>query len=482
MDVASMIAGVGLTLFLAKLAEELVLRYGLPGLLGPLSVGILLSHTPLKNEYYFSPFLFLVGMSFTSFLLGAGELAYKLLEVDRKDFLKGVVLFAVPFVVATAILYPFVGPRTAALIGSTMAMSSTPRLYGVLSHVGLLHEAGDALIASSVSEVAGLIVVQYLTTYNILTIVAILILIVFFVEFGKRLFRRLMKLEEDFTAKELPLSLLISITISVSYLSELLGFNNAVMSLLLGVLAAEYLAERPWIRKRYAIITHSFFEPLFFVGAGLSVTFNIDPKVMSMVVLANFATVVTKLLLGKAFKWKNKVALASAIKGGIDSALLASAWRRGVLPSDLFSAAILTITLNTFVLASFFRGKKRGGYVRACDLELDRAALDPSEPLSVAYEMLKTREAVVVVDVNNWPIGYLTATDLLRVPFEELDQWRVIDVYREGVPVIYCDEPINKILSVMEEDVGPVIAVVKEHIGYVGSLYPVQVLKLVEKM
>ncbi|UXD22073.1 hypothetical protein IPA_01350 [Ignicoccus pacificus DSM 13166] len=483
MDIAPMIAEVGLTLFLAKLAEELVLRFGLPGLLGPLTVGILLSETPLRAEYSFSPFLFLVGISFTAFLLGSGELAFQLMEAGRRAFLKGIFLFLISFIPIASVLCLVLGWRLGLLLAAAIAMTSTPRIYGMLSHSGLLHQAQDVLVVSSVTELAGLIVIQYLTTMNFMSLITILLIIIFFIKLGKRMFRKIMQIEEDYSAKELPLSMLIAITISVSYLSELLGFNNAVMSLLLGVLAAEYLAERPWIKKRYAIITHSFFEPLFFVGAGINVNFNVNSHILAIIIAMNLFNALLKVIGGKVLGWSFDISLATAVKGGIDSALLASAWRRGVLPQDVFSAAILGITLNTFIFAFKYRGKPKRGYIRVCELPLDRAAVDPSEPLSTAYEMLKTRQAVVVVDVDNWPIGYLTAADLLKVPFDELDKWRVIEVYREGVPVLHCTEPVNRVITLFEEEeVGPVIAVVKEPIGYVGSLYPTQALKLVEKM
>ena len=483
MDVAAMIAGIGLTLFLAKLAEELILRLGVPGLIGPLIVGMFLSNTPLKSEYSFSPFLFLVGLSFATFLLGAGELAFRVTEVDKTKLIKGVILFIVPFVVALLMLIPFIDWRYAFLLSAAMAMTSTPRIYGILSHAGLVHEAGELLIASSVTELTGLIAIQYFTTYNIVSIVAIIIFLIIFIKVGKRLIRLILKIEEDFIARELPLSLLISTTVAISYIAEVFGLNNAVMSLLLGVVAGEYLAERPWIKRKYAIITHSFFEPLFFVGAGMNVSIVLAFHVLVIIIATNFVVALVKVITGNKLGWSTKLSLATNLKGGIDSAVLASAWRRGVLPLDLYSSAILTITLNTLILSIMYRNKivKRG--IKVCELQLDRAALDPSDPLTIAYEMLRNREAVVVVDIDNWPIGYVTAADLLKVPFEELDKWRVIDVYREGIPVIHCEEPLYKILFLFEEEeADPVIAVVKEHIGYVGSIYPLQAFRALREL
>ncbi len=483
MDVPMMVAGVGLLLFLAKIAEEVVLRLGLPGLLGPLTVGMLLSLTPLRSEYYFSPFLFLVGLSFTSFLLGAEELGTKLMEAGKKAIVRGLILFSVPFTITYLMLNMFMSWRLAALLAGTMAMTSTTRIYSLLRHSGLSEKAEEVLVASSVAEMAGLLVVQYATVTSVLPLIATFITMVAIIKFGEKAFSKIVELEENFSAKELPLALLISLTISISYLAEVLGANSAIAAMLLGVLASEYLMERPWIKKRYSVVTHSFFEPLFFVGTGLATKLILSPKWLIVVGLATVASGAAKVLIGILFGWEPLVAMATAVKGGVDSALLAAAWRKGIIPRDLFSTAIIMITINTFVLASNYRGSPAKGYKKVCELELDRAAVDLSEPLSVVAEMLKDRPAVVVVDALNWPIGYVTSADLLDFKKEELDKHVVFEVYHEGVPVFRCEDSVNKIIAMHEEiEESPVIAVVKEHVGYVGSLYVNKLLRLIREL
>ena len=479
----ALIAGIGVLLLLAKFAEDLALKIGVPGLVGPLAVGILLSQTFLKSEYYFSPFLFVVGLNFTSFLLGVEELGTKIEEVGKNAILKGVVLFALAYIVSLLILINIMKMRQASLIAASMAMTSTTRIYSLLRHTGLTSYE-EVLLVSSVAEVLGMAIAQLSISPSMINVITIVALILFTIKAGERLFRKLIEFEENFAARELPLSIILSMVISVSYFAQLLGLNSAIMALLLGILASEYLNERPWIKKRLAIITHSFFEPLFLVGAGLSITFTFSPLLLVIILIANFASALVKVLIGMKYGWEKKVSLATAIKGGVDSAILAAAWRRGFLDVQAFSAALITITLNTFLLALMFRsGKRRGGYVKVCDLELDRAVVDLTEPLSTVIEMLKERPAVVVVDAVNWPIGYISAMELIDIPKEELENLRAVDVYVEGVPVMRCEDPVNKIILLHEElEESPVVAVVKEGIGYVGSLYPTKVLKVLEAL
>lgn len=477
-----LLAGIGVLLLIAKFAEDLTLKAGLPGLVGPLAAGILLSQTPLKAEYKFSPFLFVVGLNFVSFLLGAEELGSRVEEVSRSTIIKGTIIFSLTFLVSFAILFLALDARTSALIASTMAMTSTTRIYSLLKHTGLVGYE-DVLVVSSVSEVLGMLIAQFSVNPNLLNIVILFIIIVTVITIGEKIFRKVFEIEENFAARELPLSMILAMVISVSYFAQVFGVNSAIMALILGILASEYLNERPWIKKRITIITHSFFEPLFLIGAGLSVTFNFSPHILALIIIANFVAALVKVLIGMNFGWEKRVALATAIKGGVDSAILTAAWERGLLSTKAFSAALITITLNTFVLALLFRGRRRRGYMKVCDLELDRAVVDLSEPLSTVVKMLKERPAVVVVDALNWPIGYITAMELIDIPREELEKLRAVDVYHEGVPVMRCEDPVNKIILLHEElEESPVVAVVKEGIGYIGSLYPTRVIKVLEAL
>ncbi len=478
-----MVAGIGLLLFISKAAEELVLRLGLPGLLGPLTAGLLLSLTPLKNEYYFSPFLFLVGLSFTSFLLGAEELGSKLTEVGTKAIIRGTILFIIPFTISYAILLYFMNWRLALLLAGTIAMTSTTRIYSLLRHSGWEEKVEEVLVASSVAEMLGLLTVQYATVTNFIPLIATALTMILIIKFGETFFRKLVEWEENFFAKELPLALLISMTISVSYLAEYLGANSAIAALLLGVLASEYLNERPWIKKRYKVITHSFFEPLFFLGTGLATNLILSQKWLLIILIPTVVTIGIKLILGKLFGWDLLISLATAVKGGVDSTLLAEAWRRGIIPNDLFSTAILLITMNTYILASKYRGNPSRGYKKVCELKLDRASVELSEPLNKLVPLLKDRPAVVVVDALNWPIGFVTSADLLDFPKEELSKHTVFEVYHEGVPTFRCNDSVNKIIAMHEElEESPVIAVVDEYLGYIGSLYVKDLLGLIREI
>ncbi len=477
-----LLAGIGVLLLIAKFAEDLTLKAGLPELVGPLAAGILLSQTPLKVEYKFFPFLFAAGLNFVAFLLGAEELGSKVEEVSKATVVKGTIIFSLTFLVSFAILLTALDVRTSALLASTMAMTSTTRIYSLLKHTGLVGYE-EVLIASSVSEVLGMLVAQFSVNPNPLNIAVLIFVTILIVTVGEKVFRKVFELEENFAARDLPLSMILAMVISVSYFAQLFGVNSAIMALILGIMASEYLNERPWIKKRIRVITHSFFEPLFLIGAGLTVTFNFSSNLLALIIMTNFIAALTKVMVGVNFGWEKRVALATAIKGGVDSAILMAAWKRGMLNNNVFSTAIITITLNTFLLASIFKGKKRVGYMKVCDMELDRAVVDLSEPLDTVVRMLKERPAVVVVDVLNWPIGYITAMEIIDVPKEDLKRLRAVDVYHEGVPVMRCNDPVNKIILLHEElEESPVVAVVKEGIGYIGSLYPTRVIKVLEAL
>lgn len=476
------ISMIGLTLLLAKAAEELTLKLGLPSLLGPLSLGLLGSQlTQLKEEYRYAPLLFVVGLNFTAFLLGSEELGKLIREVKGRHVIKGTIFFLVPFAISFALLQTSLDFKSSILLATIFSMPSTLRAYTLLKHVEL-ENFEEVLTILSVSEITAVTIIFLLSLKNVLMLIIVSIGLIITIRYGTVVFRKVLEAEEQFLAKELPLTLIISMVLTLGYASESFGLNSAVVSLLLGVLASEYLAERPWLTSKLKTINHSLFEPLFFVGSGALVNFaTVTYPTLLLLITTNFIVALVKTMMIKWWSgWRWRYSALTSVKGGIDTALLASQYKVNGISLDLYSSSITVVTLNTLTFGSLAVTRKRGRKValRFCDLKLVRAAVELSEPLTSALKMFEEGiEAVVVVDAANWPVGYLSAADVLHLK-DKADKVRVYEVYREGVPVFDCEDRLTKAMVLEEEiDEYPVIAVVKGSFGYFGSVQTRAVLK-----
>ncbi len=483
MEFSLVMSLIGLTLLLAKLAEELTLKAGLPYLLGPLTLGAFLSVVPaFKEEYEFAPILFTIGLNFTAFLMGTEDLGFTIKNVDRGRFKEALKLFLSPFLVSLCVLSPFMDPNYSILISAIFAMPSTIRINSLLKHIEL-DGFEEFLTIAEIAEIIATVLLYSLLVIERKFFILTLFFILLILRYGEELFKRFFEYEEKFLARELPLSFIIAMILVLGYASEQAGLNSALVSLIMGIVASEYLIERPWLKSKLRTINHSFFEPLFFVGsAALINPFSLDMRLTAILILDNFLLSAVKAYVVKRMTgWSWRTSFLTTVKGGIDTAILASQYRIGKLPSELYSGSIATVLLNTFVIGSLAikKEKKSKSLPKFCDLELERAAVDLSVTLREVLEMMKNgRDTVVVVDVSNWPIGYVTINDVLRFDKEELDNVRVYEVYRDGIPVFDCEDNIGKVLAVEEEiEEYPLVAVVKRNLGYVGSVQTTKVFK-----
>ncbi|ALU12638.1 hypothetical protein EYM_05985 [Ignicoccus islandicus DSM 13165] len=468
---------------MAKLAEELALKIGLPHLLGPLVLGILMSFFPaFREEYKFAPLLFTVGLNFTAFLMGTEDLGLSLRNVNRGYLLRGLVLFFAPFLASLALLASAIDFKDALLLSVIFAMPSTIRISSLLKHVEL-EGFEDFLIIDEIAEVIAILSLYLFIVFDVKVLALTVFLAVASVIYGEKFFKRFFEYEEKFLAKEFPLSFMIALILLVGYASESIGLNSAVVSLMMGLVASEYLIERPWLKSKLKAVNHSFFEPLFFVGSSVLVNpFAILSRVAPILIVANFSVVLIKAVIVRLITgWNWRTSLLTTVKGGIDTALLASQFKIGKLSQELYSASIATVLLNTLSIGSLAIKKKRKpqSLPKFCDLELERVAVDLSQTLWEAFEILKDgREAVVVIDASNWPIGYVELKDVIGLSESELKKLRVYEVYHEGVPVFDCNDSIGKVIAVEEEiEEYPLVAVVKGDFGYYGSVSSTKVLK-----
>lgn len=461
---AAMYAAVmlGLLLLSAKLGEELLTRWRLPGFLGAVLVGLLLGPGGLnvvdaKSREYLALFTML-GINFLLFIAGAEEL--KNIELAPRRWGRLLLLGALSFLaptLATALLISAVGVpfEEAMLAGIALGAISVGPMAKALMDFGLIEtEPGRiALAVGVIAEIAAVL------TFNMalrgwgfhVALYSLLVILAFYV-FGRYAFVRLLNLVETYvSAREAPLAILVSIILLTGYIAELTGFNAALIALGLGISSAAYLEERPDVMERVKALGFGFFEPLFFAGLGLYVgaltqsTLLLSACLALAVILMRIATVY--LLSGSA-----EASFLTLSKGGVDGALLLTALTAGAISTAVYESSLLAIIWVVLSFALLVRGEPRmvrdaGMAVKVADLAKERLCVREDATVGETLEALVEKGALVVVDGQERPVGVLFAPDLATLNPEEFAMLPVSKVMRGYVPLVRPEEPATRLFE-----------------------------------
>jgi len=481
LEVAEAVALLALALFAAKVGEEIVMRLGLPGFLGAIIAGILLGRAGLNivsEEAYESTYIFyLIGLSFFLFLAGVEELAPhgKLVPHKRELFASIVMLVITTIAIVLPAHFYWHMPLHAALaFGIAIAIASLgpaiklalhikPTPIALLRFVVVLELLG--IIAFN-SLVKGFSVNQLITTVIVVTTIYFL---------GRRLFTKaLVELERRIHAREAPFALLVSIIMGASFAAEYLGFNAAVTALILGLFASDYLLKRPFFHERLQALTYGFLEPLFFAGIGITmVTPDIQSLLMAIIIFAVASGV--KLLIGRLLcrEVSTKSLAILLAKGGVDASLLYTGLTEHLFDPLHYTAGVTMLLLSTIASALIVGTRpehvtREKWRLRMLDLPLGYSLVPYTAPAIIAAEVAAAKGAVVVVDDDGRPLGYISTEDLVHVSPELLEELKALDIMRIGVIAVHKNTPILELAEDLA--VEPIVAVVDDVGKVIGTI------------
>ncbi|MET1101494.1 MAG: cation:proton antiporter [Pyrodictiaceae archaeon] len=481
----------GVILISAKLGEGIFQRIGLPGLLGAIMAGLVIgpaglgivSHDILREL----SLLLSIGISFTLFLSGVEEFSNPaILRPNKREFLYSIMLLVLTIIP----LYFVVSLVWKAGLEARLAYSTALAVVslGPLIKIILESEAIDEKLLSvlRVSLIAELIsIIVFNTAYrglNLLdfTLSALFVTTVYFT--GRRyLDRGLRLIEKYFFVKEAPFAVIIGMILAVSYLAELIGFNAAVTALLLGMFLSSYLSKRPAYLERIRAITHGFLEPLFFAGVGLYAARITSYMVLVAAIIS--LLVAPRLLIGKKLGLSPRESLVLAAKGGVDAAMLLTLLRTGMISQDAYVTGIMTLVASTTFAGLAFkitRPSVEFWRLPVGAMPLENNVVYYAEKASYAARLASIYGAVVVVDEEYKPIGYITAEDLVDLDPRLLEKIAAVIISRPEIPVVNSNTLVAEILQdqLMRE---PIIAIVDGEGSLIGTLTPKKLLQILLK-
>ncbi len=484
----------GIALLLAKLGEEIFRRKGIPSFIAPILVGLFIGPLGLSligNEDL--PFIVLfttLGIDFLLFLSGVEELTELTIarrKVGRVSILLIVMYLTIFLAIYIMMSFIEINFMEVLLISIIMGIISLGPLVKALSESGLmLTEYGrELLLIAALSEIVSILIFNSIVRKDSLTILLTTSLsIIGFYVFGKYLFVPILRFVEKYiSAKEAPFAIIVALVLLTGRFAELMGFNAAIVALGLGIFSSSYLLNRPDILDRLKAFTYGFFEPLFFVGLGLYVSFiSIFEVILGLVLMLSTSLIkITSLRFLTKIK-DFKILSLSLAKGGIDAALLLIAYQSRIISSSLYTMILVSITL----MAVTFSLPVRRFIIQALQRELrGRTIISLVRENIFTYadallidviDFIKNKNGIVVVNKYMKPIGYVSLRELLYVNPSRLNKVKVYEVMKFYVPILHKDEPIRpEIIELICRN--PLIAIVNDEGKLVGVLYPVDVSK-----
>jgi len=298
------------------------------------------------------------------------------LEVD-KDILRrnagkgtvlGLVSYLAPFTIisSTSFLLLPCELETAALIGISLSTTSVALVYPVLKNLKLLDcEIGQVIFAGSIvvdalSMISLTIVFGSITYWTIIFFILTILFIYHAPRVGRLLFKRYRG-----NLAEIELKFLFLIMISLTFFSDRIGIEKAILAFILGFLFSEILEEHEEIIEKLRGVVFGFMSPIFFFKAGSLV--KLSGMSIYVVILTAIFTLMafmakylsTRLVFSRfKSKWRKWSKLAGTIFNfrltfGLVSAIFGL--QHGIITSEIYTAIIGTVITTSLISSAIIK-------------------------------------------------------------------------------------------------------------------------------
>ena len=493
MSVAIFFIKLGILLFLAKLLEDILKKFRLSGFIGAILAGIILGPSTLgfidlAKDEIIQPFL-LLGLNLLLFLAGVeelGEIRFKIAGF------KGSACSILGYITSTLLLsltltlilhYEF---KVSLIIGIIMSIISVgPIIKGLIESGQISSPTGiKILVYALIFEILGIVAFNIVALrFSILGFITTILLLVLIYVMGEKMFERFLAIiETRFFVPEALFAFIIALILVVSYLAEVLGFTSAIISLLLGIVASEYLKERPDYLEKLKAITYGFFEPLFFAGIGLMML-DINLKILAYSLLYIIPLIAVRYTFGILMIGERRSTLSLMAKGGIDMALALTAIETGLISEEAYSTIILASIILASISSIAFRTPiisrpKRAWKISLKELINEEAWAYSHNTILECLEKIKRYGAIIVTDSERRPVGYLLANDLIMLSPKAYPHIRVYEIMHWPPVILRSDETIRDVIKRIHLIELPLIAVVDDKGRLIGVIFLSDILKV----
>ena len=385
---------------MARLGSTIFSRFGLPGLIGEILMGIVIANIAggdfmrdvlmidfnsegFKSEVYTVIYILAeLGVIFLLFSVGLETKVKDLLGSGKAAFLCALLGVILPFVAGLALVLAVGGydMNAAMFMGAAMVATSVGITARIIKDMRLMDVKESRIAAAVIDDVLGMIVlaiVQGMATseggIDIMDLVIIILKAVLFVVIAIGAAKYLVPKIYTFfdnrkraarAAGKIPytynkLIIAIIVCLGMACLAEFIGLAAIIGAFLAGMLFADYAWEWELEHKVEAIT--SFMISFFFVNVGLMVDISslTDMSVIILVVIVILLAMLTKFVgcgfgakLGDKFIDKSSfsiIGVGMMPRGEVGIIIASIGLNAGVMSGDLYTVVVMMSVLTTII-------------------------------------------------------------------------------------------------------------------------------------
>ncbi|HIQ03325.1 MAG TPA: cation:proton antiporter [Desulfurococcales archaeon] len=372
MDINTLLLELAVILVIAKLLEEVIIRFGFPPILGDLLAGLILGPTMLNVIIVSGELEFLAWLGVIVLLFMAG-LETKYSDFKRYCFTAAVVgiggviaSFGLGFIMGILLGYNYV---TSAFLGAILTATSISITVKTLMDLGRMDSEESVLVieAAVLDDIYGLFVLALVYSlalgrlFNIIDILIGVLGVVFIVlmvitmhKLNMVVHRFLLKLKFS----EAPTIFVLSFGILVAAITGHLKLSPIVGAFMLG-LALSDMPIAALINEKLSLLNY-LFAPVFFVYAGLllnpwGTSWSISAVIVALlIVLVGIASkiigcAVPAVLLGVKLRQALAVGVGMIPRGEVALIISVAGLSLNVIPQEIYLGTLLLIYTSSIL-------------------------------------------------------------------------------------------------------------------------------------
>ncbi|MGO2083843.1 cation:proton antiporter [Vagococcus sp.] len=360
----------GLIILLTKIADSLAIKFGLPSVVGSLTIGILVGPSVfnlIQNDLSID-MLAQLGVILLMFLAGVESDLRILKKYFKPSLITGLLGVFVPFITffLTTQLLQY-SKETSLFIGLIFGATSLSITLQVLKELNFINSKESHVIigAAILDDIIAIILLNLILNglnpntsakdifpfilKNILFFIAI-----YFI--GRFVMPLLLKGVAYLKVPEKEVAFALILVFFLSSLAETLGMSDIIGAFFAGILISQ-TDFAPRVERKVTSITLSMFAPVFFVSIGLNLVLDGLKHNIGLIVLFCFLAVATKFvggfLGGKVNQFNNGssaiIGASMASRGEMALILISLALSKEFINQELYAVLVLVVIFTAII-------------------------------------------------------------------------------------------------------------------------------------
>lgn len=360
----------GLIILLTKIADSLAIKFGLPSVVGSLTIGILVGPSVfnlIQNDLSID-MLAQLGVILLMFLAGVESDLRILKKYFKPSLITGLLGVFVPFITffLTTQLLQY-SKETSLFIGLIFGATSLSITLQVLKELNFINSKESHVIigAAILDDIIAIILLNLIlnglnpntSAKDIFPFILkniLFFIVIYFI--GRFVMPLLLKGVAYLKVPEKEVAFALILVFFLSSLAETLGMSDIIGAFFAGILISQ-TDFAPRVERKVTSITLSMFAPVFFVSIGLNLVLDGLKHNIGLIVLFCFLAVATKFvggfLGGKVNQFNNGssaiIGASMASRGEMALILISLALSKEFINQELYAVLVLVVIFTAII-------------------------------------------------------------------------------------------------------------------------------------